>query len=51
MLEISSDGAEATCALLLSRGLVQCWRSNFRDELGDGVSGGQATTAQTVVGL
>lgn len=51
VLEISSDGATSTCALLLSPAQVQCWGSNFYDELGDGANGGQAATPQPVIGL
>jgi alpha-tubulin suppressor-like RCC1 family protein len=51
VLEISSNGAESTCALLGSPGQVACWGENFNDELGDGVTGGMAATPQPVVGL
>ena len=51
VLAIAADGGASTCALLVSPAQVQCWGSNFYDELGDGVNGGQATTPQPVVRL
>jgi alpha-tubulin suppressor-like RCC1 family protein len=51
VLAISASGSESTCALLASPAQVECWGFNGNDELGDGVSGGQATTPQVVLGL